>query len=246
MVAGEHLAADGRVLQQGRGFEHTQVDGGLVVVELADQVIAAGDGGPAEERVGLQLHGALAFHRAAALVVRLARVAQVGRVGGVRLLLELQEERVGGAVALHVDDVVAQADGAGADDLERDVDRRVLGEEVAALGLQAFGVGGERVEHLAGGGAVDAGEVGRGGLEDAGFGFPSARAGLESGGCGAGRARCGGRDSEGIERVQRSGALGEAEDLRDRFDALQATDHEARQLQHGHAREDVHLGAVAG
>ena len=63
-----------------------------------------------------------------------------------------------GAVALHVDAVVAQADGAGADDLEGDIERGVLREEVAALGLQALGVGGERVEHLARGAAVDAGE----------------------------------------------------------------------------------------
>ena len=68
---------------------------------------------------------------------------------------------IGGAVALQVDAVVAQADGAGADDLEGDVERRVLGEEVAALGLEALGVGASESSTCAGGGAVDAGEVGR-------------------------------------------------------------------------------------
>ena len=84
-----------------------------------------------------------------------------------RLFLDLQEERVLGAVALHVDAVVAQADRAGADDLEGDVERGVLGEEVAAFGLEGFGVGGERVEDRAGKVAVDAGEDWVDGLEDA-------------------------------------------------------------------------------
>ena len=46
--------------------------------------------------------------------------------------------------------------------------------------------------------------------------------------------------------MQRGGALGEAQDLRDGLDALQAVDHVARKLEHGHAREGVHVGAVAG
>ena len=97
-----------------------------------------------------------------------ALLRQVGRVAGGDLFLDLQEERVLGAIALHEDAVVAQADGAGADDLEGDVERGVLREEVLALGLQALGVGGERVEHVAGGLAVNAGQVGRVGFEDAG------------------------------------------------------------------------------
>ena len=142
---------------------------GLVVVELADEVVAALDGGPAEERVGLELHGALAVDHAAALMARFELLAKVGCVGGGWLLLDLQEERVFGAIALHVDAVVAQANGAGADDLEGDIERGVLGEEVPALGLQALGIGGERVEHLARSGAVDTGEVGWGGFEDCGL-----------------------------------------------------------------------------
>ena len=74
---------------------------------------------------------------------------KVGRVGGVGLLFDLEEEWVGSLLAagvFEVDAVVAQADGAGADDLEGDVDRLILREEVAALGLQRAGVGRERGE----------------------------------------------------------------------------------------------------
>ena len=53
-----------------------------MVVELADEVVAAFDGGPAEEGVGLELHCALAFDDAAALVRRQRLLAEVGRVGG--------------------------------------------------------------------------------------------------------------------------------------------------------------------
>ena len=68
VAAGEGFAADGGVFEQGGGFELVEQDGGLVVVELADEVVAALDGGPAEEGVGLELHGALAVDDAAALV----------------------------------------------------------------------------------------------------------------------------------------------------------------------------------
>jgi len=40
--------------------------------------------------------------------------------------------------------------------------------------------------------------------------------------------------------VQWSSALGEAQDLRDRFGRVQAMDLVVRELEHGHAREDVH------
>ena len=103
-----------------------------MVVELADEVVAAFDRGPAEERVGLDLHGAFTFDDPASLVVgRNSVPAQVGRVAGRSLLFDLDEQGVFAAVALHVDAVVAQADGAGAHDLEGYIDRTVLREEVA-------------------------------------------------------------------------------------------------------------------
>ena len=181
VAAGEYFAAEAGVFEQACGFDGGEVDGGLVIVELADEVVAALDGGPSEEGVGLELHGALAFDGAAALVVGLKLLAEVRSVGGGDFLFDLKEERVTGTVALEVDAVVAEADGAGADDLEGDVERGVLGEEVLALGLQALGVGGEGVEDFAGDFGTDPGEVGRDGFEDA------MRAGAcgEFGGCGA-------------------------------------------------------------
>ena len=54
------------------------------------------------------------------------------------------------------------------------------------------------------------------------------------------RARCGrvDGDGEGVEVVQRRGALGEAQDLRDGLHGVQAVDQVARELEHGHAREE--------
>ena len=149
VAAGEDFAAEGGVFEQAGGFEVREIDGGFVIVELADEVVAAFDGGVAEEGVGLELHGALAVHDAVALVTGFELLAEIGSVGGGGLFLDLEEEGVGGAVALEVDAVIAQADGAGADDLEGDVERRVLAEEVAALGLEALGVGAEGVEDFA-------------------------------------------------------------------------------------------------
>ena len=74
---------------------------------------------------------------------------KIGGVGGGGLFLDLEKERVGGlgaGDAFEVDTVVAQADGAGADYLERYVDRAILCEEMAAFGLQRAGVGAEGCE----------------------------------------------------------------------------------------------------
>ncbi len=146
VATGERLAADGGVFEQAGGLQLAHLDCGLVVVELANQKVAALDGGVAEEGVGLELHGALALGDAAALVRLGGRVAEIRRVGGECLFFDLQEERIFGAVALQVEAVVAQADRAGTDDLEGYIERSVLREEVAALRLEGFGVGGKRVE----------------------------------------------------------------------------------------------------
>jgi len=67
-----------------------------------------------------------------------------------RLFLDLEEERVFGAVAFHVDAIVAQTHGAGADDFEGDVERFVAGEEMLALGLKRGAVSVERGEDFLG------------------------------------------------------------------------------------------------
>ncbi len=69
VAAGEHLAADAGVAQQVGDLYLGDVDGGFMVVELADEVVAAVDRGPAEEWVGLDLHGAFAFDDPASLMV---------------------------------------------------------------------------------------------------------------------------------------------------------------------------------
>lgn len=137
VAAGEDLSTDGGVLAEVFGFEFGDVERGLVVVELADEVVEAVDARPAEHGVGLDLHGALAVGGALALVAWLGGVLEVGSPGGADLLLDLQEERVfsffclaafwAAAVAFEVDAEVAQTDGAGADDLEGDGERAELG-----------------------------------------------------------------------------------------------------------------------
>ncbi len=112
-----------------------------------------------------------------------------------------------------------------------------------ALGLQALGIGGERVEHEASGRAVDAGQVGRVGLEDARV---CAGAGEELRGRGFSGGRLVDGNGEGVEVVERRGALGSGKNLRDGLDVVQAMHLVARELQHRHAGEEVDGGAVIG
>ncbi len=160
--AGEEFAAEIGVVDQGVGREGLEIERTFVIVELANEEVALMDGGPAEEGIRLELHGALAFDDAAALMGGCGRgIGEVGGVGGGRLFLDLQEERVVGAVAFEIDAEVAQADGAGADDFEGDIDRGVLVEEVAAFGLETSAIDGEGGEDVVRGGACEAFEQGR-------------------------------------------------------------------------------------
>ena len=74
----------------------------------------------------------------------------------------MQKERVGGAVALEVDAVVAQAHGAGADDLEGHVHRAIEREQMLALRFEHLAIGAEGGEH---GGGLRGGDAGEGGLD---------------------------------------------------------------------------------
>ena len=141
-----------------------------MVVELADEIVAAFDGGVAKEGVGGELHGALAVHDAMAFVGVLRAFGKIGGVGRGRLFLDLEEERVdavGTAEAFEVDDVIAEGDGAGTDDLEGNVLRGVLREEVDALGLEGAGVGAEGGKDKGGFFGAEAVEQWRVGVEDA-------------------------------------------------------------------------------
>src|ERR1017187_7835140 len=145
--------------------------------------------------------------------MRGVHLAEVRRVSGSDLLFDLQEERISAPVALHVNAVVAQTDGAGADDLEGDVERRVLYEEMSTLGLEALGIGGERVEDVAGGLAMHAREVGCDGLEYPPA-CPGARHEFRGRRAGAGGLRFGERNGECFEAVCWSCALSHAQHLR--------------------------------
>ena len=101
-----------------------------MVGELTNEIIGARDARPAEERVGDSLHAMLSLRDAPALMRgRAALAANVLGVARRRGLLHLENERVRGAVAEDEYDVVACTDAAGADHLERDVDRTVRVED---------------------------------------------------------------------------------------------------------------------
>ena len=121
VAAGQRLATDGCVFEQSICLELLYLDSCLVIVELANEKVATQDCGPSQKRIRLKLHGALAVDDAAPLMSRLAVRAEIGRVSGSNLLLDLKEQRIVGAVALHVDAVIAQAHRSGTDDLESDV-----------------------------------------------------------------------------------------------------------------------------
>src|ERR1039458_2214884 len=81
VAAGQQLAADLGVRLKAAAGHILEVDGALVIVELAHQELASADVRPAQEWVGLQLHGTLPFGGALAVVVVRVRIGQPGRVG---------------------------------------------------------------------------------------------------------------------------------------------------------------------
>ena len=96
VAAGEEFAAEVGVAEETLWGEGCDVERGFVVVELADEEVAAFEGGVAEEGVGGELHGALAVDDAMALVgVASGAFGKIGRVGRGSLFFDLQEEWVG-------------------------------------------------------------------------------------------------------------------------------------------------------
>lgn len=254
MATGEHFAADTSVLQKSGGLELSDIDRGFMVVELTDEEVAALDVRPAKEGVGLELHGAFSFDDSPSLVMLRGSISKVGSVGGDCFFLDLEEEWIAGAVALHVDDVVAEADRAGANYFECDVDRTVLSEEVATLGEQAVRVGSKRANDALGRSPGDAGKNGVDGLEDARWtgGFRDGwlmrgRSGLlRSGGgvlSGLAGVLCWLGESEQV--VDGSGALSHGEDFGHGVDVVETMHLIAGDFQHGHAGETEDAAAVA-
>jgi hypothetical protein len=169
---------------------------------------------------------------------------QIGSVGGGRLLLDLEEEGVGAvraAEAFEVDDVVAQAHGAGADDFERYVLGNVLLKKVAALGLEGAGIGAERGKDGCGFSSAEALEEWRIGAKDARL--DGSVAGLGGGGFDAG-VFGGVGYGEGLEKLLRSGAAGLGEDGGHGVGFGEAVNLVAAELKYGHGGEDVHHAAV--
>ena len=89
VTARQRFSADCGILQQAVSLQLGHLNCGFMVVELTNQEVAALDGGPTEEGVGLELHSTLAIDDAAALMRRHWRLLQIGYVGGARFLLDL-------------------------------------------------------------------------------------------------------------------------------------------------------------
>src|SRR5271157_1011719 len=147
---GEQFAAHARVLHQAVAFEVVVRDARLVVAQLANQVVAASDGGPSQEDVGLHLHGAPTFGRALSLMRRDRAVGQIRRVGGFGLLLDLDEQRIVNRPPEHEQDVVTQAHAAGADHAEGDVLHLVLREEMGPFRQERLRVSAQRLNRVIG------------------------------------------------------------------------------------------------
>src|ERR1700761_1059984 len=109
--------------------------------------MATVDRGPAQKQVGLKLHGTLTLDHTVALVLRSPHLSQVRGVSGVRLFLDLQEERIVAPVAFHINDIIAQTNAACTHHPEGNVKRAVQIKEVLALRQQTLAVQAERIEN---------------------------------------------------------------------------------------------------
>ncbi len=151
MTTRQQLAADGGIFSEATAAQFLKFNRGFVVVQLTDEIVAIGDGGPAEKRIGLPLHGMLALRHTLTLMCRGvgggAMDGEIWRIGRAGLFLYLQEERVVFTVAFEIDKIIAQTDAAGTDDFECNIDGHVLVEEVAALRREAVAVSRKAGEH---------------------------------------------------------------------------------------------------
>ena len=137
MTARQQFPANLSVLVQSLALQILDLDRPFVVIQLANQILAIVDRGPAEKQVGQELHRPLALHDPVALVLRRPHFSQIRGISGTRLLLDLQKERIVAAVAFQIDDVIAQPNAARAHHPEGDIERPVQIEEVLALGQQS-------------------------------------------------------------------------------------------------------------
>ena len=101
MAARQQFAADFSEGDEAASGEIGQIDGAFVVVELANEKVPVADVCPSEKWVGLNLHGALAGDNTLSVVgPDVAIVGQVGRIDRRGFLLDLEKERIVGAVGV--------------------------------------------------------------------------------------------------------------------------------------------------
>ena len=157
-----------------------------------------------------------------------SRVRQIRRIRRRNLFFDLQEQRIAGAVALHIDAIVAQAHRARANNLERHIDGPVEVEQMLPLRLQHFPIRPERSQHCRGARAGDAPQHRLRFLEAA------ARSGPRRN-----------RRSQLLQRVLRRGALRFAERVVHRLGQVDAVHLEPVHFQLRHSRKRAHLFGVA-
>lgn len=140
MSLGKQFATNPPVLHQSVAFKILVLNAGLVVAQLANQEIAAGDGRPSQENVRLHLHGALPQSRALPLVHENAALGTVGRIRRGVFFFDLDEKRIVAGATEHKDNVIAYADAAGSDYPKSDVLNMVLREPVLSLGQERLDI----------------------------------------------------------------------------------------------------------
>ena len=134
VALGEQAAANAHVVGKRVTVEGVERDAAFHVAELPDVVLATGDGGPAEQRIGHGLQPLLVFDNALSLVGVPGGIAMhVAGDDGATGLFELQENDVFAAAALAQHDICAEADAAHPNDFVGDIDNGVAAENLTPL-----------------------------------------------------------------------------------------------------------------
>ena len=136
MPSRQQLAADLCIGRKTAALQVLQLNRPLVVVELTHQILSVANMRPAQERIGLHLHGALSLRHSLAVVLRRVGVRQIGRIRRRRLFLDLQKQRIARPISLEVDAIVAQPHRSGAHHFERHIHRPVERQQMLPLRLQ--------------------------------------------------------------------------------------------------------------
>src|SRR5262249_57552257 len=126
---------EGGVLGEPASVQLLRLDRAPVIAELPNQVIAAGDGAPAQQQVREHLHGSLPLDDALSLISRRAAVLVIRSVGTRRLFLDLQKQRIVRVASEEQDYIIPGPDAARAHNFEADVYGMVAVEDHLTIGL---------------------------------------------------------------------------------------------------------------